>query len=321
MLLPRSTAPPSTRQRPPPMFDAFLAATVAMAAPILLAALGELLVESSGVLNVGIEGAMLSGAFFGFAAAWFSGSVILGILAAIAAGVALNAILAVLIVNLAVNQVVAGTAVNILALGLTGIAYRRVFGVTGQAFTVNPLAPIAIGPLAHIPLLGPALFDQNALVYLAFGLVPAISYGLRRTRYGLRMRAVGEHPEAADALGLEVYLVRWTTMLIAGALAGLGGAYLTLAYAGTFVEGISGGRGFVALSVVIVGRWRAAGVAAAALLFGAAIALQFTLQASGTPVPYQLFLALPYVLTLVVLTIVGGEARSPSALGEPYLGR
>ena len=301
------------------MLDAFLAATVAMTAPILLAALGELLVESSGVLNVGIEGAMLAGAFFGFAVGWRSGSIMLGLLAASAAGVALNSVLAALIVNFAVNQVVAGTALDILSLGLTGIAYRRIFGITGQAFTITPLAPIALGPLVRVPHVGPALFDQNALVYLAFGLVPIVGYLLRRTPYGLRIRAVGEHPEAADALGLNVFFARWTTMLIAGALAGLGGAYLTLAYADTFVEGISGGRGFVALSVVIVGRWSAFGVAAAALLFGAAIALQFTLQASGTQLPYQLFLAIPYLLTIVVLAFVGGQARAPSALGTPYL--
>ncbi|MGH7843403.1 MAG: ABC transporter permease [Candidatus Binataceae bacterium] len=301
------------------MLEAFLASTVAMTTPILLAALGELLVENSGVLNVGIEGAMLSGAFFGFAAAWASGNLILGLLAAIAAGVALNAILAILVVNLAVNQVVAGTALDILALGLTGVAYRRIFGVTGQAVTVNALRPIALGPLAHIPLIGRPLFEQNALGYLAFALVPIIGYGLRHTRYGLRVRAVGERPEAADALGLQVYRLRWTMLLIAGALAGLGGAYLTLAYANTFVEGISNGRGFVALSVVIVGRWRAWGVAAASLLFGAAIALQFSLQAAGTAIPYQLFLALPYVLTLVVLAFVGGQAQAPGALGEPYL--
>jgi ABC-type uncharacterized transport system permease subunit len=301
------------------MLDAFLASTIAMAVPILLAALGELVVEQSGVINIGIEGAMLAGAFCGLAAAYFGGSLMLGVGAAIAAGVMLNLLLAALIVNLAVNQVVAGTAINILALGLTGVAYRHFFGITGQAFTVAPVAPLSLGPFARIPMIGPALFDQNALVYLAFLLVPIFAYGVTRTRYGLHLRAAGEHPEAADALGLNVYRIRWTALIIAGAMSGLGGAYLTLAYANTFVEGISGGRGFVALAVVIVGRWSAWGIAAAATLFGAAIALQFTLQATGTDLPYQLFLALPYLLTLVVLAIVGGQAKSPSALGESYV--
>jgi ABC-type uncharacterized transport system permease subunit len=301
------------------MFEAFLTSTVAMATPILIAALGELLVEHSGVLNVGIEGSMLAGAFFGLAAAYFTGSITIGLLAAIAAAMALNALLAILIVNLAVNQVVAGTALDILALGITGVFYRRLFGITGKAFTVTPIRPLPIGPLAKIPYIGPALFSQNVFVYAAFILVPAIAFMVSRTRYGLSLRAAGERPEAADALGLNVYRLRWAALMIAGALTGLAGAYLTLAYTDTFVEGISAGRGFVALAVVIVGRWNAYGVAAASLLFGAAMALQFALQASGAALPYQLFLALPYALTLVVLAILGGQAQAPSALGERYV--
>ncbi|MGD0288091.1 MAG: ABC transporter permease [Candidatus Binataceae bacterium] len=301
------------------MFEALLASTVAMATPILLAALGELIVERSGVLNIGIEGAMLVGAFCGLAATWFSGSIVLGLLAACAAAVALNALLALLVVNFAVNQVVAGTAIDILALGLTGVFYRQWFGVTGRAITIAPMRPIALGPLARIPWIGSALFAQSALVYLAFALVPIVALVISRTRYGLELRAAGERPEAADALGLGVYRLRWQALMIAGVLSGLAGAYLTMAYSNTFIEGISAGRGYVALSVVIVGRWNAWGVCAAALLFGAAIALQFGLQAFGTAIPYQFFLALPYALTLVVLAFMGGQADAPSALGEPYL--
>jgi simple sugar transport system permease protein len=301
------------------MFEAFLASTIAMATPILLAALGELIVERSGVLNIGIEGAMLVGAFCGLAATYFSGSIALGLLAACAAAVALNALLALLVVNFAVNQVVAGTAIDILALGLTGVFYRQWFGVTGSAITITPMHPIALGPLARIPLIGSALFDQSALVYLAFALVPIVALAISRTRYGLELRAAGERPEAADALGLGVYRLRWEALMIAGVLSGLAGAYLTMAYANTFVEGISAGRGYVALSVVIVGRWNAWGVGAASILFGAAIALQFGLQAFGSAIPYQFFLALPYALTLIVLAFMGGQAAAPSALGEPYL--
>ena len=301
------------------MFDAFLAATVAMATPILLAALGELIVERSGVINVGIEGAMLLGAFTGLAAAWFSDSLLVGVLAAMGAAMMLNALLAALVVSMAANQVVAGTALNILALGLTGVVYRRLFGVTGQAITIAPLAPLGGGSLAGLPVIGPLLFAQNVIVLVACGLVPIVGLALAWTRHGLHLRAAGEHPAAADALGLNVHRLRWGALLFAGALAGLGGAYLTLGYTGTFVEGISGGRGFVALAVVIVGRWKAWGIAAASLLFGAATALQYTLQAAGAALPYQLFLALPYVMTLVVLAIVGGQAQAPSALGEPYV--
>jgi general nucleoside transport system permease protein len=301
------------------MVEAYLTSTIAMATPILLAALGELIVEGSGVLNIGIEGVMLAGAFFGFASTYFSGSLVLGLLAAIMAAIAMNSLLAVLVVNLAVNQVVAGTALDILAAGLTGVLYRRLFGITGQTITVAPIPPLALGPPARIPLIGPLLFNQNALVYGAFAMVPLTAYVVRHTRYGLWIRAAGERPEAADALGLNVYRRRWEALIIEGVLTGLAGGYLTLAYTNTFVEGISAGRGFVALAVVIVGRWDAYGVAAASLLFGAAMGLQFELQAAGAILPYQLFLALPYALTLIVLAALGGQAQCPSALGERYL--
>ena len=301
------------------MLEAFLSSTISMAAPLLLAALGELVVEESGVINIGIEGVMLTGAFAAMAAAYATGSVAIGLCAAVAAAIAMTAVFAVLAVDLAVNQVVAGTALDIFALGVTGVFYRRIFGVTGKALTVNTLAPVRLGVLAQVPLLGPALFDQNLLVYLAFALVPLGWILLYRTRYGLHLRAAGERPEAADALGLGVHRLRWQALLISGALTGLSGAYLTLGYTNTFVEGMSAGRGFIALSIVILGEWRPLGVAVAAVLFGAALALQFTLQAAATGIPYQLFLALPYVLTLVVLTLLGGQGRSPSALGEPYL--
>jgi general nucleoside transport system permease protein len=300
------------------MLEAFLTSTMSMATPIMLAALGELMVEESGIINVGIEGAMLAGAFFALAATYFSGSIALGLGAGMASAIALDAIFALLVVNLATNQVVTGTALNILALGVTGVFYRKMFGETGQAFMVTPVSKIPLGPLARIPVLGPVLFDQNALVYFTLILIPIFWYVISRTRYGLRLRAAGERPEAADALGLGVFRIRWQALLVAGALTGLAGAYLTLAYANTFVENISAGRGFVALSVVILGRWNPWGLTAASVLFGAAMALQFGLQALGTVVPYQLFLALPYALTLVVLAGVGGQASAPSALGEPY---
>lgn len=300
------------------MLEAFLTSTLGMATPLLLAALGELIVEESGVLNIGIEGAMLAGAFFALAAAYFSGSAMLGLVAGIGAGVAINAALAFLAVNLAVNQVVAGTALDIFALGITGVFYRRLFGVTGKAFTVRAIPALRLGPLSRIPLLGRVLFSQNVLTYLAFAMVPLTAILISRTRYGLELRSAGEHPEAADSLGISVIGLRWNALLASGVLTGLSGAYLTLAYTNTFVEGISAGRGFVALAVVILGRRNAYGLAAASILFGAAMALQFALQALGTTVPYQIFLALPYALTLVVLAGVGGQAQAPSALGQPY---
>jgi ABC-type uncharacterized transport system permease subunit len=193
------------------MLEAFLTSTIAMATPILLAALGELLVEESGIINVGIEGAMLAGAFFALAGVYFTGSVAVGLLCGMAAAIAINALVGALVINLAVNQVVAGTAVDILAAGITGVFYRRFFGITGKAFIVTPLHAIALGPLARIPLLGPMLFDQSPLVYLAFVMVPILSWIIYRTRYGLRLRAAGERPEAADALALGVYAIRWSS--------------------------------------------------------------------------------------------------------------
>jgi ABC-type uncharacterized transport system permease subunit len=301
------------------MLEAFLVSTIAMATPILLAALGELLVEESGIINVGIEGAMLAGAFFALSGVYFTGSIAVGLTCGIAAAIAINAMLGVLLINLAVNQVVAGTALNIFAAGITGVFYRKFFGITGKAFIVSPLHSLALGPLARIPFFGAMLFDQSPLVYVAFLLVPVFAWLIRSTRYGLRIRAAGERPEAADALGLGVYALRWQTLIVSGVLTGLAGAFLTLAYANTFVENISAGRGFVALAVVILGQRNSWGLAAASLLFGAAMALQFGLQALGTAVPYQLFLALPYALTLIVLAFFGGQARDPSALGIPYI--
>jgi len=300
------------------MLDAFLNSTISMATPILLAAIGELLVEESGIINIGIEGAMLSGAFFALTVAYFSGSMALGFAAGIASGVAINALLALLVINLAVNQVVAGTALDIFAVGITGVFYRQFFGVTGKAFIVRLIPKLRFGPLTDMPVLGATLFHHNFVVYLTVALIPVTGWVLWRTRYGLALRAAGERPEAADSLGLDVYRLRWQALLAAGVLTGLGGAYLTLAYAGTFVENISAGRGYVALAVVILGRWKPWGLAAAAALFGAAMALQFGLQALGTSIPYQIFLALPYALTLIVLAVMGGQAASPSALGEPY---
>lgn len=301
------------------MLEVFVSSTIAMAAPLLLAALGELIVEQSGVINIGIEGIMLAAAFSAMAGAYFAHSVLIGLAGAILTGLLMCALLAVLVVNLAVNQVVAGTALDLFALGLTGVLYRRIFTATGTAFTVAGLPHISFGALTRIPVLGSALFHHNALVYLAALLVPAISLMLRRTPFGLRLRAAGERPQAADALGMNVYRLRWQALMISGVLTGLSGAYLSLGYANTFVEGMSAGRGFVALAVVILGQWTAPGVACGALLFGGAMALQFTLQAAGTHLPYQLFLALPYLLTLLVLTLMGGQGRAPSALGEPYL--
>jgi simple sugar transport system permease protein len=289
-----------------------------MAVPLLLAALGELIAERAGVINIGLEGLILIGAFTALAAAMFSGSTAVGIAAALAAGALFGAGFAFVVVQCNANQVVAGTALNLLAVGLTGVAYRAIFGVTGAALSIPGAAALSIPLLSRLPVVGPAFFRQTLLAYAGFALVPCIAVALARTVPGLRLRMVGENPYAAETQGIAVGRTRTLALVLCGSLAAAGGAYLAVAYARTFVEGMSAGRGFIALAIVIVGRRSAAGILLAALFFGFATALQFHFQALGLAVPFQFFLILPYVLTLAVLALAGGRASAPAALGQPY---
>jgi ABC-type uncharacterized transport system permease subunit len=293
---------------------------IRLAIPLLLAALGETLAEKAGVINVGIEGMMLGGALAGFAAAYGTHSAWAGAGAALAAGVALAALFAWLTVGLGADQVVVGTAVNILALGLTGVFFRALPTLAGAI--APSFAPLSLPFLHFLPALPAqllaALLEQNALGYLAWALVPLVWLLLYRTRLGLRLRAVGEYPLAADGAGVRVGRMRVGAVLAGGALAGLAGAYLSLGYTNGFVENMSAGRGFIALAVVILGRWNPFGAAAAALLFGLASALQFQFQATSTHFPYQFFLALPYLLTLLALLLRSRLQAAPAALGEAY---
>lgn len=302
----------------PELLTAIAASALTMAVPLLFAALGELIAERAGVLNIGLEGMLLAGAFTALAVALLSGSVALGVAAAIAVGAALGGLLAWFMVHAQASQVVAGAALNLLAAGLTGIAYRGVFGVTGAALTVSGLPALTIPGLAALPIVGP-FFQQNALGYAAFLAAPLIGLALWHTLPGLRLRMVGENPHAAETQGVAVERTRTLALVACGALAATGGAYLSVAYANTFVEGMSAGRGFIALAIVIVGRRTATGVVLAALVFGLATALQFHFQALGLAVPFQFLLILPYVLTLVVLAGVAGRAAAPAALGQPYV--
>jgi simple sugar transport system permease protein len=291
---------------------------VTMAVPLLLPALGELIAERAGIINIGLEGLVLGGAFIALVCAMFSGSTALGIVAAVAAGAVLGAGLAFFVVGRNANQVVAGTAVNLLAVGLTGVAYRAIFGVTGAALTIPGSEPIGVPFLDALPIVGSAFFTQTPLAYAAFVLVPCVAVLLGRTVPGLKLRMVGENPQAAEAEGVDVRRTRTAALVLCGMLASAGGAYLAVAYAKTFVEGMSAGRGFIALAIVIVGRRSAWGILVAALLFGFVTALQFHFQALALPVPFQFFLVLPYVLTLVVLALSTGRAAAPAALGQPY---
>lgn len=298
------------------LLTSLLASTVKMAIPLLLAALGEVLVERAGVIDIGLEGKLLAGAFVGMAVTFTTGSTAAGVAAASLAGVLLSIASAYLILYCAANQVVVGTAINILAAGATGVAYRATFGVTGAALTVPAPASLRVPLLASLPIVGETLFAQTWLGYLTFGCVPVAAWFLFHTLPGLRLRTVGEDPRAAEAQGVSVRVVRFAALLVSGALAGIAGAFLAVAYAQTFVEGMSAGRGFIALAIVVFGRWTPFGVLGGALLFGFATALQFHFQALGLAVPYQFFLVLPYVLTLLILGGFAGVRRPPAALGR-----
>jgi simple sugar transport system permease protein len=293
-----------------------LVAALRLAAPLLLAALGELIVERAGIVNIGIEGMMLAGAFAAFAAAVATGSPAAGCAAGIAAGAALGALFAAFALARHADQIVVGLAVNLLALGGTGLAARALW--SGAVPSGPRWDEVALPGLASLPGVGPLLFRQTPFVWAALAVALAVGFFLARTRAGLRLRAVGEAARAADAEGVSVPAVRALALLAGGALAGLAGASLSVAQTHTFTEGMTAGRGFLALAIVIFGRWRPGGVVLGALFFGAATALQFRLQARGFDLPYPIFLMLPYVIALAVLAFAAGRARPPADLGRAY---
>jgi len=294
---------------------AFLEAIVRTATPLALAAIGELVVERAGIINIGLEGALMAGAFGALVGAGLGGTTA-GYAAAASAGMIVATIFALFVVRLRADQIITGMAVTLLAIGLTGTLYRIFYGEAGAALSIPTSGPVAIPGLGVLPILGPALFAQPVIAYVAYAGFPLLWLCLYRTRPGLALRAVGERPEAAEAAGVRVGWIRTLAILFGGAMGGLSGATLVLTHAGTFAEGMSAGRGFIAIAVVALGRWHPAGVALAALLFGAASASQFLFQAMGWALPYQLFLALPYALTLVALARVGARIAAPAALGR-----
>jgi general nucleoside transport system permease protein len=296
-------------------FTAFLEATVRAATPLAVAAIGEVVVERAGVINIGLEGALIAGAFGALVGAGVGGTTI-GYLAGALAGVVVALVFALFVVRLRADQIITGTAVTLLAVGLTGTLYRVLYGEAGAALSIPTSGPVAIPGLAAVPVIGPAFFAQPPITYVAYLAFPLLWWWLYRTRAGLALRAIGERPEAAEVAGVRTGGVRLVAILFGGAMGGLSGATLVLAQAGTFAEGMSAGRGFIAIAVVALGRWHPTGVAIAALLFGAASASQFLLQAMGWALPYQLFLALPYALTLIALARVGARASAPAALGR-----
>jgi ABC-type uncharacterized transport system permease subunit len=292
---------------------------VRVATPLGLAALGETVTERSGVINVGLEGAMLAGALAAALGAIGMGGAWGGLGAAALAGAAVAALFALVAVRFGGDQIVAGTAITLGAIGVTGAVYRAAFGVTGAALSLPTFAPVSIPGLARIPLVGHALFAQPAPTYLLFATVPCLWYLMKRTNLGLALRAAGEAPAAAAAAGLDVRRLRTGATIFGGLMGGVAGGALVLAQAGTFAEKMTAGRGFIAIAIVVLGRWNPVGAFGAALVFGAASALQFAFQARGVDVPYQFFLMAPYVLTLLALAGVGGRTRAPAALGKSWV--
>jgi general nucleoside transport system permease protein len=299
---------------------AFLEGVVRTATPLALAALGETVTERSGVINIGLEGSIIAGAL-GSVIGATHGGVWAGFAFGALCGCAVAAIFALFAVTLRADQIISGTAVTLLALGGTGTLYRILYGSVGAALNTPTLNPTAVPLLSDIPLVGRALFVQPSITYVLYALIPAVAWWMYRTHAGLGLRAIGENPAAAIAASIHAKRVQFMAVLFGGLFGGISGATLVLAQAGTFVEGMSAGRGFIAIAIVVLGRWNPLGAALAALVFGAASALQFYFQATGSALPYQLFLAFPYVLTLIALAATRGRTNAPAALGRQDLER
>ncbi|WP_333825211.1 ABC transporter permease [Pinisolibacter sp.] len=298
---------------------AVLLTIVTASTPLLLAALGELVTERAGVLNLGVEGMMVMGAVAGFAVALTTGSPYLGILAAAAAGALLSVPFGFLTLNLVANQVATGLALTLLGLGLSGLIGERFVGQPGVR-----LSKLHIPGLSDIPFVGPLLFGQDILVYLSIVLAVLVSWVVFRTRLGLILRAVGDNHASAHALGYSVVRVRWMAVLFGGALAGLGGGYLSLAYTPQWIENMTAGRGWIALALVVFSSWLPSRLVIGAYLFGAVTILGFFVQGLGVGVPAQLLSSLPYIVTIAALVVIStrrGRARAdtPACLGQPFV--
>ena len=300
------------------MISSLILAAIRMAIPLLLITLAELYSERAGMVNIGLEGLATMGALAGFMLTFLTGSTWLGILAGAVVGIIINMIYAYATISLCANHVVYGMAINILAPALASFIYRVYFGAGSSLKQIELMSAISIPVLKDIPIIGPALFNQTPMVYLTFALVIFTAIFFNKSKAGLNYRSVGEYPKAAATLGINVISVKYLSCVICGALAGIGGAYLTTCYSTTYTEGIVSGRGFIALAAVIFGRWTGGGALIACLFFGFCDALQIRLQVASVGVPYQFFQMIPYVATVVVLAIVGSKKAGPLANGKPY---
>jgi simple sugar transport system permease protein len=298
-------------------WGALIGSTLAWATPLAYAAVGGMVSERSGVVNIGLEGMMLAGAFFACLGADKFGSWEMGILTAAVAGAGFALIHAFFAIHLRADQIVGGTAINFLALGVTGYFFIQVYGDNGTPGDLARIPNLTISGFGKRSFWGQSIGDLNLMIWLSFALLFVAWFVLFRTSIGLRLRAVGEHPRAAETVGISVYKTRYVAVVVSGILAALGGAYLSIGFVGSFNEGMTNGRGFIALAAVIFGNWRPFGAYAAAVLFGASTALSFRL-ATYSDSAAVIFQALPYVLTLIAVAGVIGRSIPPASVGRPY---
>jgi ABC-type uncharacterized transport system permease subunit len=297
-------------------YIALLAAGIRIGAPLIFAAIGEVFTEVAGVLNVGLEGTMLIGTWAAFMGMYFTGSGLLGVLSGMAGGMLVTAALGYLCINRGANQIIAGIVINIFALGFTSLTYRHMF--QSDIPTVESFLPIPIPFLSDLPLVGMIFFNHTILVYVAFAVVPLASLILYRSQLGLCLRAAGELPAAVDTAGVNVILIRYAGVLLCGALAGLGGAALSIGQLEQFNDNLTAGRGFIALAIVLLGRWDPFKVAFGSVLFGIADALQLRLQVLNFAIPKELLAIIPYVLAIAAMALFVKHIRLPAAFARPY---
>jgi ABC-type uncharacterized transport system permease subunit len=295
-----------------------IAAIISLSVPMAFAALGEVISERAGVINLGTEGVMLVGAISAFYISFFFGSNLAGVLLGAAGGALLGLVMAFISISLKQDQILSGLGIYFLGVGLSGFLYEASFGQVGSTIRITGLPQLPIPILSQIPVIGDSIFSQDIMEYLAFVTLILVIIVVGRTTFGLNIRAVGENPSAADTLGVSVTKIRYAAVIIGATLAGIGGAYLALSSHAFQAENITAGRGFIAVAMVYFGKWRPARAFFGTFLFGAAYLLGAFFQVVGSVIPYYFLLMVPYVLTLVVLVGIARGARPPSALGVPY---
>lgn len=297
----------------------YLQSVMRMATPIILASLGGMFTARVGIINFALEGIMIMGAFMGAYGSYLTGSPWFGLLLGMLGGLLMSLILGFTAITAKVNQVVASTGINIFGIGMTSYLLNVVYGIGAKPSTVESFSTVPIPVLSEIPFLGPMLFDQTVLTYLTFLLVPICWYVVYKTPFGLSIRAVGDHPAAADSVGISVPKTRYLATMLSGILGGMGGAFLSIGTLSIFMEKLTSGRGYLAWATITVGKWNPFGIFGASLFFGAADALQMRLQALSVNFPYQFLLMIPYLMTMLALVGLIGKTEGPHSMGKPYV--